>query len=199
MHRTIEPKIMYFGTPVVLVSTVNEDGTPNLAPISSAWWLGRSTMIGMGTRSKTVENLRRHGEVVLNLPDSSLVDAVDRLALTTAKDPMPEYKAKMGFDLERHKFERAGLTPVPSELVAPPRVLECPVQLEGRVIAIHDFDEHAAGIEVSIVRTHVEEGILNAERRHHIDPDRWKPLIMSFCEFYGLGQELHPSRLARVF
>jgi hypothetical protein len=25
---------------------------------------------------------------------------------------------------------------------------------------------------------------------------RWRPLMMSFCRFFGLGGELHPSRLA---
>jgi flavin reductase (DIM6/NTAB) family NADH-FMN oxidoreductase RutF len=39
--RTIEPKILYFGTPVALVSSINEDGSTNLAPISSCWaWIG---------------------------------------------------------------------------------------------------------------------------------------------------------------
>ena len=33
--RTIEPKILYFGTPVALISLLNEDGGTNLAPISS--------------------------------------------------------------------------------------------------------------------------------------------------------------------
>ncbi len=32
--------------------------------------------------------------------------------------------------------------------------------------------------------------------RPHIDPVRWRPLIMSFCRFFGLGGEVHPSRLA---
>ena len=40
MHVTSEPGILYFGTPVVLISSVNEDGTYNLAPMSSAFWLG---------------------------------------------------------------------------------------------------------------------------------------------------------------
>ncbi len=39
-HVTIEPSILYPGTPVVLISTQNEDGTANRAPMSSAWWLG---------------------------------------------------------------------------------------------------------------------------------------------------------------
>src|SRR5437016_7801839 len=46
MHKTIEPTILYFGTPVALISTLNQDGTPNLAPMSSAWWLGWSCMLG---------------------------------------------------------------------------------------------------------------------------------------------------------
>ena len=48
MFRTIEPAILYFGTPVVLVSTLNPDGTTNVAPISSAWWLGWSCLLGFG-------------------------------------------------------------------------------------------------------------------------------------------------------
>ena len=67
MHRTIDPAILYFGTPVVLVSTQNEDGSPNLAPMSSAWWLGSSCMLGFGARSHTPANLLRTGECVLCL------------------------------------------------------------------------------------------------------------------------------------
>ena len=32
MHKTIEPTILYFGTPVALISSTNPDGTSNLAP-----------------------------------------------------------------------------------------------------------------------------------------------------------------------
>ena len=202
MHKAIEPKILYFGTPVVLISTLNEDGSPNLAPMSSAWWLGQDCMLGMGTRSQTVENLRRERQCVLNLPSADLVTAVDRLALTTGKDPLPEYKIKMGFKHVTDKFTLANLTPVPSDLVLPPRVSECPVQLEAVVTHIHPFgapDDYTAAIETHIVRVHIEESILNSEKRHHVDADKWKPLIMSFCEFYGLGEMVYPSRLAKVY
>lgn len=36
-HLTISPSVLYFGTPVVLIVTRNPDGTPNVAPMSSAW------------------------------------------------------------------------------------------------------------------------------------------------------------------
>jgi flavin reductase (DIM6/NTAB) family NADH-FMN oxidoreductase RutF len=201
-HRTIDPSILYLGTPVVLISTRNSDGTANLAPISSAWWLGTTGVIGMGTRSHTVENLRRERECVLSVPSVDLVTEVNRLALTTGSDPMPGYKDVMGFEHVRDKFVRAGLTEIVSEVVLPPRVAECPIQLEGTVSSITevgDPQDHTAAIEVRIVRTHVHESILAPGHRHHIDPDKWRPLIMNFLEFYGLGAQVHPSRLADVF
>lgn len=125
------------GTPVVLVSTLNEGGTANLAPMSSAWWLDMSCMLGLGTRGKTFENLERTGKCVLNLPSSEMVSAVDRLALTTGVNPVPEYKARMGFRYIADKFALAGLTADASELVRSPRVAECPVQLEAVIENIH--------------------------------------------------------------
>jgi flavin reductase (DIM6/NTAB) family NADH-FMN oxidoreductase RutF len=193
---------MYFGTPVVLISTLNEDGTPNLAPMSSAWWLNQSCMLGLSTRGKTMQNLRREGECVLNLPSADLVGAVDKLALTTGTFPVPEYKSAIGTRFVKDKFLEAGLKAVESELVRPPRVLECPVQLEARVVNIHAFqsdDSQLAGIEVRIVRAYFDDRILNAKKRHHVDTNKWNPLIMSFCEFYGLGENVHGSKLAKVF
>lgn len=200
MHQVVTPKILYFGTPVVLISTLNEDGSPNLAPMSSAWWINQSCMLGMGSQSKTVENLRRLGECVLNLPSADLVDVVDRLALTTGKSQMSASKQRMGFTYVADKFGHAELSPGPSELVHPPRVMECPVQLEAVVERMHDFDGgNITAIEVRVKRTYFEAAIPNERKRHHVDADKWRPLIMSFCEFYSLGKQLHPSRLAKVF
>ena len=200
--RTLDPTILYLGTPVLLVSTRNADGSANLAPISSAWWLGKSGVLGIGARSHTVANLRRERQLVACYPSVDLVDAVDRLAATTGSNPMPLYKQAMGFDHVRDKFGRAGLTAVVSETVAPPRVAECPVQIECEVVAIREIgpkDDASAAVEVRAVRTHVHETVLKPGHRHHIDPDRWRPLVMNFLEFYGLGSRVHPSRLAEVF
>ena len=202
MHRVMQPKMLYFGTPVVLISTLNEDGSPNLAPMSSAWWLGQSCMLGLSRRSKTAENLLRDGVCVLNLPSADMVDVVDRLALTTGRDPVPEYKAKMGYRFERDKFGVAGLSAAPSDLVAPPRVAECPVQLEARIERTHevgDPEKMLAAFEASILRVHIEESLVMAGTDTHIDPEQWRPLIMSLCEFFGLGGKLHPSRLAEAW
>ena len=66
--RTIEPKVLYFGSPVALVSSLNDDGNTNLAPISSFWALGWTFLLGIITATKTADNLKRHPECVVNIP-----------------------------------------------------------------------------------------------------------------------------------
>jgi flavin reductase (DIM6/NTAB) family NADH-FMN oxidoreductase RutF len=205
MHKTIEPGILYFGTPVVLISTVNEDGTYNLAPMSSAFWLGWRCILGLGARSKTPQNMRRTGECVLNLPSVEIAGAVNRLALTTGSNPVPEGKIRRGYRHESDKFVIAGLTAIASETVAAPRVHECPVQLEARVEAVHgiaDDDANQKGnlqcFEVRVQRVHVDETIMMAGERDRIDPDKWRPLIMNFQQFYGLGSKVHQSMLGTI-
>jgi flavin reductase (DIM6/NTAB) family NADH-FMN oxidoreductase RutF len=200
----IEPNILYFGTPVVLISTMNEDGTANLAPMSSAFWLGWRGMLGLGGRAKTAENLLRTRECVLNLPSDTMAAAVDRLALTTGSNPVPPRKHERGYRYVGEKFERAGLTPLDSETVAPPRAAECPVSMEAVVEAVHEVagdDEAARGtlaFEVRIQRVWVHDAIRVPGTDDHIDPDAWRPLIMSFQKLYGLGPQVHPSTLARI-
>jgi flavin reductase (DIM6/NTAB) family NADH-FMN oxidoreductase RutF len=150
---------------------------------------------------QTSDNLIRTRECVINLPSEELVTQVDRMALTTGKNPAPEKKLEWGYRHEEDKFGLAGFTPLKSESVAPPRARECPVQMEG---VVHDYrafgkNVNANAFEVHIVKLHVDERLLLAANgsRPHIDPLRWRPLIMSFCRFFGLGGEVHPSRLAK--
>ena len=205
MHRISEPAILYFGTPVVLISTVNEDGSYNLAPISSIFWLGWRCMIGISTSSKTTENLLRTGECVLNLPSVDEVGIVDRLALTTGTNPVPEVKQRRGYRYERDKFELAGVTAVDSDQVEAPRVEECPVQMEAKLMDVHpiadedpSFRGRIISIELKIVRVYLEESIIMDGQPNRVDPDKWRPLIMSFQKFYGLGEQVHESTLSQI-
>src|SRR5450755_797696 len=136
MHKRSEPEILYFGTPVVLISTCNEDGSYNIAPISSIFWLGWRCIIGISAFSKTTENIKRTGSCVLNLPSVNEVSAVNRLALTTGSDPVPEGKKRKGYRHVKDKFMIAGLHTQSSETIAAPRIRECPVQMESVLEAV---------------------------------------------------------------
>jgi flavin reductase (DIM6/NTAB) family NADH-FMN oxidoreductase RutF len=191
--RTIEPKILYFGTPVALVSSLNEDGSTNLAPMSSFWALGWTLMLGVLDETKTAENLARHPECVVNLPDPGLWKNVEQLAPLTGKNPVPAIKAKQ-FRFEADKFGAAGLTPLASERVRPARAQECPVQMEARVIQLHRMQGEKLGqlgggiaAEVEIIRVHVAEDLIIGE--NYIDPAKWSPLLYNFRHYFRLGEK----------
>jgi flavin reductase (DIM6/NTAB) family NADH-FMN oxidoreductase RutF len=85
-HLSAEPAILYLGTPVVLVSSTNEDGAPNLAPMSSASWLRWRCMLGFEAISKTPGNIVRTGECVLKLPAIDQVHAGNRISMVTGSN-----------------------------------------------------------------------------------------------------------------
>jgi flavin reductase (DIM6/NTAB) family NADH-FMN oxidoreductase RutF len=204
MNIPIEPSILYFGTPVVLLSTLNEDGSANLAPLSSVWWLGWNCMLGLGAKSHTAQNLLREKEAVLNLPSVTMAEHVNKLARLTGSNPVPPHKTAMGYRHEKQKFAASGLTATPSQLVRAPRVQECPVQLEVVLEATHAFGSrpdkptNCLAFEMRVVRTYAEQSLLVSGTDNHIDPDKWRPLLMSFCQFYGLGEKAAYSTLAEI-
>jgi len=188
--KAVKPKILYYGTPVVLLNTWNEDETTNISPISSSWALGYTVVLGLGVGGKALENIKRHGECVMNLPDPSLWEQVERLAPYTGKDPVPDSKRSMGFSYQKDKFRVSGLTEAASVTVKPSRILECPLQLEAVVKHIR-IPEHApefAVVETEVLHVHAHERIVLGE--HHIDPAKWSPLLYNFRHYFGLGQAL---------
>lgn len=189
--RTIHPRILYFGTPVVLLSTENPDGSANLAPMSSAWALGHTVVLGLGEQGQTAHNLRARPDLVINLPGPQLWPAVERLAPLTGRDPVPPGKA--GFRFEPDKFAAAGLTPLPATRVRPPRVAECPLQLEARAREVRPGgDGDFLIVETEVLAVHAEDSLL-VPGTQHIDPAAWQPLIYNFRHYFGLGAELGHS------
>jgi flavin reductase (DIM6/NTAB) family NADH-FMN oxidoreductase RutF len=92
------------------------------------------------------------------------------------------------------KFEAAGLTPFPGELVRPSRVVECPVHLEARVTAMHSLageklHQLGGGIaaEVEVLRVHVAGDFILKD--NYIDPEKWSPLIYNFRHYFRLADE----------
>jgi flavin reductase (DIM6/NTAB) family NADH-FMN oxidoreductase RutF len=194
VHTVIKPAIFYWGTPVVLVTTRNTDGTTNIGPISSAFWLGNRCMLGLENNSQTTINLLREKQCVLNLPSDDMVPQVNAMARTTGSEEVPAIKVILGYRHDRDKFKTAGLTPMKSELVRPDRIAECPVQMEAELAGQYEMMSNLPGeakgftlaIEVQIRKTYVQESLRLAGYENRIDPDAWRPMIMSFQHLYGL-------------
>lgn len=104
---------------IVLVSTVNRNGTPNVAPKS---WISmvalRPAIIGFGCNLKhrTARNILQTREFVINVPGGDLA----RNIWKTGESPHNGAA----------KLQRLGFTLVPSVTVSPPGLLECRAHLE---------------------------------------------------------------------
>jgi hypothetical protein len=70
------------------------------------------------------------------------------------------------------------------------------------VRSIGEADELQKGkiltMELRILRVYLEESILMQGSTKRVDPDKWRPMIMSFQKFYGLSAQLQESRLATI-
>ncbi|KAG9234009.1 hypothetical protein BJ875DRAFT_424736 [Amylocarpus encephaloides] len=212
-HATISPAIFYWGTPVILITTQNPDGTSNIAPMSSAWWLRNRCMLGLGVISQSTINVLRTKRCVLNLASDTMADAINALALTTGSPEIltahpgegyKYFKRMNGYEYVPDKFERAGLTSLNSDLVVPARIAECPAQMEAELVGVHEMmkdtdTEGFVALEVKVLRTHVHEDIQMEGVENRIDPDKWQPMIMNFQELYGLkGKKVDESVLAKI-
>jgi len=197
-QRVIEPSILYFGTPVVLITTRNPDGTPNISPMSSAWALADRVVLGLTSASQGCTNAVRTGQCVINLAEAAQWQRVESLARTTGRREVPAEKAAMGYYHEPDKFAAAGWTPVASERVAPPRIGECPLQLEAEVVAVHapgggawrhDGEHGFAIIETRVLRVHAHAAI-TIPGTSHIDVARWQPLFYVFRHYVAAGKDM---------
>lgn len=195
-HRTITPSVLYFGTPVAVISTVNGDGTTNLAPVSSYWALGDLLVLGLGATGHTVTNLRERPELVINLPDESHWQEVETLGRTTGASPVPAEKPS-NTSYVHDKFDEVGWHPLAATTVTAARVAELPVHIEARATRIDDADGEFAVVHARSTAVHVVDRITFAGTSY-IDPSQWRPLIYNFRHYYGLGERRGIARRAEL-
>ncbi len=154
--------------PIAFVSTISADGIPNLAPFSffNVFSANPPTVIFSparrvrdNTTKDTLSNVLQVPQAVINVVPFSLVDQCN----LASAEYLPE----------TNEFEKAGLTPLASDLVRPFRIAESPVQMEAEVNEIKPLASSAgAGILVicTIVKMHILESILNENGL--IDPQK---------------------------
>ncbi len=148
--------------PIAFASTIDKEGTPNLAPFSFFNVFSSNPPIAIfsparsgrtGETKHTHENMREVPEVVINVVNHDLVQQ-SSLAST-------EYPRGV------NEFLKAGLTPVPSEKIKPFRVKESPVQMECRVREIIELGTHGGAgnlVICEIVLMHISEEILDENK-----------------------------------
>lgn len=152
--------------PIALASTMDERGRPNLSPFSYFNVFGSNPPVLIfsparrvrdNTSKHTLENILKTMEVVINIVSYSMVHQVSLASTEYAEG--------------ENEFLKAGLGMVKSDLVAPFRVAESPVQFECKVSRVEALgpDGGAGNLVIAeVVKVHIRKSVLDKDGQ--IDP-----------------------------
>lgn len=165
--------------PIAWVSTVAADGAVNLAPYSFFALVSSApptVVVSVGQRAgrekDTLANARATGELVVNAVSRDAVEAMNASSIESGP--------------EHDEFAYAGVTPVASRVVRPPRVAQARAHLEARVTRIVpvEGDDGAVANHVifaRVVHVHVDDALFTPP--HRIDARGLDPV----ARLAGLG------------
>jgi flavin reductase (DIM6/NTAB) family NADH-FMN oxidoreductase RutF len=130
-------KALVVPRPIAWITTLRANGVANLAPFSCyAIVAFRPILVAVGferalgnmQKKDTLRNIERTSEFVIHTVTEDVLEQMN----ATARSAPPE----------ESKLLAAGLTPIASVAVAPPRIAECPLAMECRAIEIRQVAEH---------------------------------------------------------
>jgi flavin reductase (DIM6/NTAB) family NADH-FMN oxidoreductase RutF len=157
--------------PIAFVSTRSPEGIPNLAPFSFFTGVSANPPVicfcpmrrrGLIPEKDTLYNITVTREFVVNIVSEEFAD---KMNITSAEFP-PEVD----------EFQAAGLTPIPSDLVKPPRVKESHVHMECKLyllVEVGGMDGSGNLVLGEVVRFHVDDQYVD---NFKIDPDQLRPI-----------------------
>lgn len=146
--------------PIALVSTLGPSG-PNAAPFSffNAVAVDPPTILFSvsardGAEKDTLHNIRAVPEFVVHIVGAALAEQMNICATAFAR----------GTD----EMAEAGFRTAPSRKVRPPRIIDCPVQLECRLVQLLPIGRIPYHLVIGeVVQFHYRVGLVN--ERFHVD------------------------------
>jgi flavin reductase (DIM6/NTAB) family NADH-FMN oxidoreductase RutF len=157
--------------PIGWISTISEDGINNLAPFSYFNAVGDdpphvmfSTVHSNNSNKDTLNNVLATKQFVVNMVTEDLAEQMNRTS-----QPIPANESE---------FELAGLTPIASSLVLPPRVKECKITMECEMVHHYQLENSKTGgatiVIGKIVLFHIDESVLLDN--YKINLETYKPI-----------------------
>ncbi len=152
--------------PIAWVSTQGKDGSLNLAPFSFFTGITGNPLsvcfcpvnTREGRRKDTLVNIEQTKQFVVNIVTEAWTEKMNQ---TSADYP---YGVS--------EFEKAGLTPMPSVRVKPPRVKESPINLECELLKLVTISEGPMGGSIvvgKVVYVHIDDKIWKNNKIDHRD------------------------------
>jgi flavin reductase (DIM6/NTAB) family NADH-FMN oxidoreductase RutF len=170
--------------PIGWISTINEDGIHNLAPFSYFNAVGDdpphvmfSTVHSNNLNKDTLNNVLATKQFVVNMVTEDLVEQMNLTSQPIAAN--------------ESEFELAGLTPIASSLVKPPRVKECKITMECEMVHHYKLENSKTGgatiVIGKIVLFHIDESVLL--ENYKINIETYKPVArLAGSNYSKLGE-----------
>jgi len=147
--------------PICFASTIDKSGKPNLAPFSFFNIFSANPPIVIfapnnsgrdGTPKHTYLNVKEIPEVVINVVTLEMVEKMNVAAAP--------------WEQGVNEFEKAGFSPLSSELIKPFRVAESPVQLECKVLEVKEMGTGGGAgnlVICQVMKVHINENVLGED------------------------------------
>lgn len=176
--------------PIVLISTVGEDGTYNAAPYSAVTSVCHKPPIicvsfGLrrGQKKHTQQNIEYSRDFVLNIMDETLIQPT----IQTSAD-YPD-----GVD----EIKEVGLTAVPADMVKSPRIAEAKASLECKLIRKLEFGKGKdlrTLIFGEVLLAYIKDELLVGDK---IDPSRLRAVGRITTELYCLTKDIFEMKATK--
>jgi len=170
--------------PIGWVSTISENGVPNLAPFSFFNVVGEdpphvmfSTVRPGNSNKDTLNNVLTTKQFVVNMATEDLAEAVNNSSATLPPDV--------------NEFDYAGVTQAPCSKVKAPRVLESPISFECELVHHYSLEDHKHGgatIMIGrVVMFHIDESVMLDN--YKINPEIYRPIArLAGSNYAKLGE-----------
>jgi flavin reductase (DIM6/NTAB) family NADH-FMN oxidoreductase RutF len=180
MKKEFKPFNSIVPCPVVLLSVRgSNENRPNIITLSwAANVCSKPPMVVVGIRPSrhSYKLVNDAGDFVLNIPSVDMLNVVKFAGTKSGRD----------YD----KFEQFGLTPIPSEKISSPMIMECPVNIECKVTQTMSLGSHDLFI-AEVLTVHLDESVLDA-KKHTPDPDKMRlfTYLPVVGEYWSLGNKI---------
>ena len=165
-------------SPAGLIVSVDENLKPNIMTVGELFniSLREPTIIGIAIRKATYTHqlISASMEFTANLPTAAILREVDLIGTISGRN---------GLD----KFTEYGLTPIISDLVAPPIIKECPVNMECKVLSITEVGDHDLFLG-QVLALHVDSDKISADEK--ILVEKLDGFLFAEWGYYRFGEKL---------
>jgi len=171
-----KPYTALFPCPVVLVTCVDSAGKPNIITLA---WAGtvcsEPPKVGLGIRPSRYSHklIDTSKEFVVNIPPAKIIKETDHCGVTSGKDV--------------DKFSETKLTPEQADMVKPPLIRECPVNMECVLNDVIPLGAHDLFIG-EVVQVHVDPDVLDEKGK--IDFKKVAPFVYNVGEYWSLNKKI---------